>query len=277
MNKIPLVYPSKIGLIAGSGEYPILLAHEAQGHKTEIVAIGFPNITSLKITEVLPNIQWIPFGQFESVINTFLNGGVKQAIFAGKVPQTVIFQSHQFDNTVKSLLSKLPNQQANSLIGAATKAFEAFGVTILDARIFLESHIADTGAMTQRTPTENELRDIQFGFRIAKHIAAEDIGQTVVVKQRAILAIEAIEGTDETITRAALYGGDGTTIVKVSKPNQDFRFDVPVIGRETIEIMSLVKAGVLGVEAGKTLILNKPEVIQRANELNLCLYGVNEI
>lgn len=277
MNDLPKKpYPPKIGLIAGSSEYPILLANEALKNGTEIIAIGFPEITSPKINEVLPNVHWIPFGQFEPVVKTFLGAGVKQAIFAGKVPQTMIFQSQQFDQAAKSLLNKLPNQQTDSLIGAAAKAFEVFGVIFLDARTFLESHLADNGTMSKRAPDENELKDIQYGYRIAKHIAAEDIGQTVIVKQRAVLAIEAIEGTDEAVTRASKYGGHGMIIVKVSKPRQDFRFDVPIVGMDTLEIMSRVKAGVLAVDAEKTLILKKPEFIERANELNLCVYGVSE-
>ncbi len=276
MSDQPNQYPAKIGLIAGSSEYPILLAGEALKYGTEIISIGFPGITSPNIAEVLPNINWIPFGQFESVVKTFLSAGVKQAIFAGKVPQIIIFQSQQFDLAAKSLLNKLPNQQTDSLIGAAAKAFEVFGVTFIDARTFLESQLADKGTMTKRAPAESELRDIQYGHRIAKHIAAEDIGQTVVVKQRAVLAIEAIEGTDEAVKRASKLGGEGIVIVKVSKPQQDFRFDVPIIGMDTLEVMFQVKAGVLAVDAGKTLILKKSEFIQRADELSICVYGVHE-
>ena len=268
--------PSKIGLIAGSGEYPVILASEAKKLGTEIIAIGFPDITTPTISNVKSDIRWIPFGQFEPVVKIFLESGVKEAVFAGKIPQTVIFQTQQFDNAAKSLLNKLPNQQTDSLIGAAANAFSMFGVQFIDARTFMDVHIAEEDSMTKRIPTEKESRDIHYGFKVAKHIAAEDIGQTVIVKDRAVLAVESIEGTDQAVLRAAKYGGQGITIVKVSKPKQDFRFDVPVIGIQTMDVMSQVQAAVLAVDACKTLILNKSEVIKKANELNLCLFGVKD-
>jgi DUF1009 family protein len=274
LNSLTFPKPARLGLIAGSSEYPILVAKEAIASGTEVIAIGFPEITSPEIEKVIPSIHWIPFGQFEPVVRTIVGAGIKEAMFAGKIPQTVIYKSKTFDKTAQGLLSKLSNQQTDSLIGAAANAFAMFGVTFIDARTFLENHLAENGAMTQRQPTESELKDIEFGFKMAKHVAAEDIGQTVIVKQRAVLAVESIEGTDEAIHRAAKFGGEGIVIVKVSKPKQNFRFDVPIIGIDTLDIMKEVKSNLLAIESEKTIIMQKSQVLQKANETGICIYGV---
>lgn len=266
----------RIGLIAGSSDYPILFAQEALKNRVELIIIAFPKITAPKIADLVSEkqIHWIKFGQLDELFSILKKEHIKYVVFVGKVPQTVIFKAHTFDSRTIKLLTKLTNKQTDSLLSTIANEFANEGITLLDATMFLKSGLADPGAMTNRLPTVEELTDIEFGFKVAKHIAAMDIGQSVIIKNQAVLAVEAIEGTDAAIDRAAQYGGEGVVIVKVSKPKQDIRFDVPIIGKQTIQKMVEVKAGVLAIESGTTLILDKPTVIELANKYNLCIYGI---
>ncbi len=274
MDKILFDRPRKIGLIAGEGEYPLLLSQVAISHGTEIIGIGFEGMTWPEIGDVIPNFIWVKFGQIEPIIQGFVEHNVTQAMFAGRIKQSVIFESKDFDPIVKNTLAKLPNQQADSLIGAAANAFGMFGVNFLDGRTFMEAHIAMEGLMTHKGLTDDQLRDIEYGYRIAKHIAEEDIGQTVVVKNRAVLAVEAIEGTDNTIKRAIQLGKDNFTIVKVSKPQQDFRYDIPVIGPGTVNLCSKAENIIIAVESEKTLMLNRDTIIAEADDKGVSIFGV---
>jgi UDP-2,3-diacylglucosamine hydrolase len=266
----------RIGLIAGSSEYPILFAKEALKNNVELIIFAFPKITAPEIADLVPekNIYWVKFGQLDYLFSLLKKEQINYAVFVGKVPQSVIFKAHTFDARTIKLLAKLSNKQTDSLLSTIADEFAKEKIILLDATLYLKSGLADPGAMTNRQPTSEELTDIQFGFKIAKHIAEMDIGQSVVVKNQAVLAIEAIEGTDAAIDRAAQYGGKEIVIVKVSKPKQDIRFDVPIIGKQTIKKMVAVTASVLAIESGTTLILNKPEVIELANKYNLCIYGI---
>ncbi|MCX7918830.1 MAG: UDP-2,3-diacylglucosamine diphosphatase LpxI [bacterium] len=268
---------TRIGLIAGSSDYPILFAKEALKNQIELVIFAFPTITSPEIATLVPekNVHWIKFGQLDELIVLLKKEQIRYAVFVGKVPQTVIFKSYTFDMRTLKLLTKLSNKQTDSLLSAVAEELAQEGITLLDATLYLKSGLADAGPMTIRQPTTEEMADIKFGFKIAKHIAEVDIGQSVVVKNQAVLAIEAIEGTDAAIERAAQFGGEGVVIVKVSKPKQDIRFDIPIIGKRTIEKMVAVKASVLAIESGATLILDKPTVIELANQHNLCMYGIS--
>lgn len=276
MDKILFDRPRKIGLIAGEGEYPLLLSREAIASGTEIIGIGFEGMTWPELAEVIPNFIWVKFGQIEPIIKGFVENNITHAMFAGRIRQSVIFEAKGFDPIVSNTLAKLPNQQADSLIGAAANAFGMFGVTFLDGRTFMESHIAYEGLMTKKPLSENQQKDIEYGFRIAKHIAQEDIGQTVVVKNRAVLAVEAIEGTDNTIRRAIELGKDNFTVVKVSKPKQDFRYDIPVIGPGTIALCSQAENIALAVESEKTLMLNRDKIIAKADSNGVSLFGVKK-
>lgn len=266
----------RIGLIAGSSDYPILFAKEALKNNIELIIFAFPKITNPEIANLVSedNFYWVKFGQLDTLFSLLKQAQITYAVFVGKVPQTIIFKAHTFDARTIKLLAKLTNKQTDSLLSTIADEFAKEGITLLDATLYLKSGLSDAGAMTMRQPTDEELIDIQFGFKIAKHIAEMDIGQSVVIKNQAVLAVEAIEGTDAAIDRAVQYGGEGIVIVKVSKPKQDIRFDIPIIGKQTIQKMVQVKAGVLAIEAGATLILDKPAVIDLANQHNLCIYGI---
>jgi DUF1009 family protein len=266
----------RIGLIAGSSQYPLFFAKEALKNNVELIIFAFPKITSPEIAQLVPetNIHWVKFGQLDYLFSLLKKQQIRYAVFVGKVPQAVIFKAHTFDTRTIKLLAKLTNKQTNSLLSAVADEFAKEGIILLDATLFLKSGLADEGALTIRQPTSEEFADIQFGYKVAKHIAAMDIGQSVMVKNQAVLAVEAIEGTDAAIDRAVQHGGEGIVIVKVSKPDQDLRFDVPIIGKQTIEKMIAVKSGVLAIESGATLILDKPAVIELANKHNLCIYGI---
>lgn len=266
----------RIGLIAGSSDYPILFAQEALKNNVDLIIFAFPKITDPSIANLVPenNIYWVKFGQLDTLFSLLKQAQITYAVFIGKVPQSIIFKAHTFDARTIKLLAKLTNKQTDSLLSTIADEFAKEGITLLDATLYLKSGLADTGAMTIRQPSDEELIDIQFGFKIAKHIAEMDIGQSVVVKNQAVLAIEAIEGTDAAIDRAVQYGGEGIVIVKVSKPKQDIRFDVPIVGTQTIQKMAGVKANILAIEAEATLILDKPTVIEFANKHSICIYGI---
>ncbi len=274
MSDFNLPRPERFGLIAGEGDYPVILAREAIKSGSEVIGIGFEGITFPELADIIPNFIWVPFGKIEPIIRGFVDNQINQAIFSGRIKQSVIFESKNFDPIITNTLEKLPNQQADSLIGAAANAFGVFGVSFLDARTFMDEHLAVLGNMSGINPDEKQLRDIEYGYQIAKHIAAEDIGQSVLVKNRAVLAVEAIEGTDKAIERALEYAQDGITLVKVAKPNQDYRYDIPVIGKGTIKKFKSINRGVIAVEAKNTLMLNRDDVAAMARDFGICLVGV---
>jgi len=274
MSDFKLPRPERFGLIAGEGDYPVILAREAIKSGSEVIGIGFEGITFPELADIIPNFIWVPFGKIEPIIRGFVDNQINQAIFSGRIKQSVIFESKNFDPIITNTLEKLPNQQADSLIGAAANAFGVFGVSFLDARTFMDEHLAVLGNMSGINPDEKQLRDIEYGYQIAKHIAAEDIGQSVLVKNRAVLAVEAIEGTDKAIERALEYAQDGITLVKVAKPNQDYRYDIPVVGKGTIKKFKSINRGVIAVEARNTLMLNRDDVAAMARDFGICLVGV---
>lgn len=285
-----------IGLIAGSCEFPVILAKEAQKEGVKIIAFAFPEFTSKKIAEAVETVHWIRFGQLGALINLLHQNGITEIIFAGRIPHQVIFQldkyefdqrtidlvnelvkrypeeeNHQNDNPVPHLIR---SRQTNALLTALADEFKKAGICVLDSSMFLKSYLADSGPMTIKVPNSEQMEDINYGYKIAKHIGKMDIGHTVAVKNLTVLAVESIEGTDEVIKRGAHFGGEGMVVVKVCKPYQDLRFDLPIVGPKTIQLMSQKKAAVLAIEAGKTLMLHKGEIIKIADKKGICIYGI---
>ena len=263
----------RIGLIAGSDRLPLVFAEEAEKDGVEIVAVAIDGHTSPEIDRKAKT-YWIKPGELGKIAKIFLAENVHRVVMEGKIPQSIIFSGLDFDKKAKSILSRVKDRQTQSLLKAVAEEFEAQGITLMDARTHLSSVLAVNGVLTKRKPEKNELMDIEFGRSVLNIIGSLDIGQSVVVKERAILAIEAIEGTDAAIERGAILGRGKVVVVKMAKPEQDMRFDLPVIGIKTIETMSEHGAGVLAIEAGKTVILEKLEVIKSADNLNISIVGI---
>lgn len=272
----------KLGLIAGNGKFPFLIldAARAQGFEVVVAAIKeetFPEIASSGAASV----HWLSLGELSKLIETFKREGVHRAIMAGQVKHKQIFSSIKPDWRLAKLLLSLSTRNTDALLGAVAKVLGDEGITLENSTSFLEPLLAKPGVFTERPPTEEERRNVNYGRAVARHVAQYDIGQTVVVAEAACVAVEAMEGTDATIERAgqlmqSLEGAASTlsrslTVVKIAKPNQDMRFDVPVIGIGTIEAMKKARATCLAIDAGKCLLLDGDGVRHAANEANITI------
>lgn len=264
----------KIGLIAGAGELPIAIATEAreQGHK--VIAIALEPLTDKRISMYADEVEWVNVGKFGKLINALKKRGISEAIMAGKVSKILLYKSKITPDlrAVKLLLS-LKDRKDDSILLSITRELEDEGIRLLEITRFSGSLLVPEGVHTKKTPTDTEWKDIEFGWKVAKEIGRLDIGQTVVVKQQAVMALEAIEGTDEAIRRGGLLAGEGAVIIKVSKPDQDMRFDVPTVGLHTLQVMKDVRARVLALEANKCIILQKATLIEEANKSKITIIG----
>jgi DUF1009 family protein len=267
----------RLGLIAGNGKFPFLVldAARAQGHDVTIIATkeeAFPELNAAAARAGAP-IHWISIGQLGKCISLLKQAQVTHAVMAGQVKHTKIFGGIVPDLTFMSILAKLPFRNTDGLIGAVATVLRDHGVELIDSTSLLTPILARTGVLTRRPPSDEERADFEFGYRMADAIAGLDIGQTVAVKHRAVVAVEAMEGTDAVIARAGQLAGAGVRIVKVAKPRQDMRFDVPVIGVATIQAMRDAGATALSIDAGKTLVLDGDAVIAAADDAAITVVG----
>jgi DUF1009 family protein len=262
-----------LGIIAGNGEYPFLVARAArQSGVLSIHIAAFENETRAELADQADSIEWMRVGQLGRLLKYFEKAGVRRAIMAGQIAPRNLFDLRP-DFRVLLLLSRLKRRNAETLFGALADELAKGGVQLLPATTFLEDSLAVEGLMGGPKPKKRSLEDIAYGFEIAKEVSKLDIGQTVIVRNGTVLAVEAFEGTNEAIRRGAALGKQGVVVVKVSKPNQDLRFDVPVIGCETLEVAAAAGVAVIAVEAGKTLLLDKNAVVALAQEKQLTIYG----
>ncbi|MCD5390749.1 UDP-2,3-diacylglucosamine diphosphatase LpxI [candidate division NPL-UPA2 bacterium] len=263
----------KLGLIAGSGCLPLIFAREAKA-EVDMAAVAISGFTSSEVENLIQKTIWVKIGEFDRAVKFLLSEGARQAVMIGKVPQSVLLNQTGFNGRITSILEKLGSKQTESILKALADELEKEGIELIDGRKYLSSCLAGQGVLSERQPNGREIRDIEFGEKIVKEIGRLDIGQTVVIKNGVILAIEAIEGTDSAIRRGAEWGGEGAVVVKMSKPQQDMRFDIPVVGRGTIELLREVKASALAIEAERTVILDREELIQIADEAKICVVAL---
>jgi DUF1009 family protein len=268
----------RLGLIAGNGRFPFLVleAARAAGHDVTVVAAKeetFPELTEAA-KRTGSEIHWVSLGQLGTCISLLKKAGVSHAVMAGQVKHTKIFSlGITPDWTMAKVLGKLMSRNTDGVIGAVAGVLRENGIELMDSTALLTPLLASPGVLTTRAPTEEEQKDLAFGYRIADQIAGLDVGQTVAVKHQAVVAVEAMEGTDEVIARAGHLAGPGVAIIKVAKPKQDMRFDVPVIGFATIQAMRVAGAAVLSIDAGKTLVLDREAVLASANEAKITIVG----
>jgi len=283
----------KLGLIAGNGRFPFLLldAARAQGFAVTVAAIREetdPEINHRAAADDKISVTWLSLGELSRLIETFQKGGVSRAVMAGQVKHKQIFSSIRPDWRLAKLLLNLRTRNTDMLLGAVAKVLADEGIELISSTAFLEPLLAEEGVLTARAPDEEERKDIEYGLGVARGVAGFDIGQTVVVAAQACVAVEAMEGTDAAIARAGELmrsleedaPGDASTlhrrltVVKVAKPKQDMRFDVPVIGTQTLEAMKSAGATCLSVEAGRTLLFDRDALIRRADEESIAIIAI---
>ena len=274
--------PEKLGLIAGNGTFPFLVLDAARAQRFEVIVAAIKEEAAPEIdTRGAAAVHWLSLGELSKLIETFQSAGVKRAIMAGQVKHSQIFSSIRPDWRLAKLLLSLTTRNTDSLLGAVAKVLADEGITLEKSTWLLEPLLVKPGVLTKRAPTEEERKNITYGRTVARNLAQHDIGQTVVIAESACVAVEAMEGTDATIARAgeimrSLHGDASTlsrslTVVKIAKPNQDMRFDVPVIGVKTIEVMESAGATCLAVDAEKCLLLDGQKVIESADAAGIAI------
>lgn len=268
----------KLGLIAGNGRFPFLVldAARAQGHEVTVIAAreeAFPELADAAARQGSP-IHWISLGHLGACVDLLERAGVTHAVMAGQVKHTKIFSTGIVpDLLFLRVLKQLASKNTDGLIGAVANVLRERGIELMDSTALLQPLLARAGMLTRRAPTADERKDVEFGCRMADAIAALDVGQTIAVKEQAVVAVEAMEGTDEVIARAGRLAGPGVSVVKVAKPKQDMRFDVPVVGVATIRAMQAAGATALSVDAGKTLLIDGDAVMTAADGANIAIVG----
>src|SRR5438552_14043936 len=271
----------RLGLIAGNGRFPFLVLDAARGagHDVTIIALKeetFPDLVDVAARPPSAALHWISLGQLGKCISLLEAAGVKQAVMAGQVKHARLFADIMPDMTLLTVLTRLKARNTDALISGIADVLRDRGIELLDSTAFLAPLLAREGILTRRAPTDEEQSDLTFGYRIADAIAGLDIGQTIAVKSAAVVAVEAMEGTDLVIARAGQLAGRGVRVVKVAKPNQDMRFDVPVVGVSTIETMKAAGATALSVDAGKTLMIDGAAIMKAADAADICIVGRSE-
>jgi DUF1009 family protein len=268
----------KLGLIAGNGRFPFLVLEAARGagHDVIVIAIkeeAFPELVELAARPPAAEVHWVSLGQLGRCISLLKAAGVTQAVMAGQVKHIKLFADIVPDMTLLGVLMRRKGRNTDALISGIADVLRDHGIELMDSTRFLAPLLAGGGVLTARAPSEDERADLEFGYRMADAIAGLDIGQTIAVKSAAVVAVEAMEGTDQVIARAGQLAGPGVRIIKVAKPNQDMRFDVPVVGVPTIVAMKAAGATVLSVDAARTLMIDGEAIIRAANEAGMAIVG----
>ena len=263
-----------VGLIAGNGRFPFLAAAGARRAGRRVVAVAIREEADPALEGAVDELHWVGLGQLGRCIDVLKAGGAREAVMAGQVKHRQIFSGIVPDLKLMVVLARLAIRNTDSLIGAVADALAEAGITLLPSTALLVEHLARAGAMTGRQPSREARKDIEYGREVAQALAKLDLGQTVAVKECAAVALEAMEGTDEVIRRAGRLAGPGVTVVKVAKPRQDPRFDVPVVGRGTLAAMADAGARVLAVDAVRTLLIDKAEFLAEADGQQIAVWGM---
>jgi DUF1009 family protein len=267
----------KLGLIAGNGRLPLAVAAEARSQGYRVIAVGLEPLADPLLSSAVDEITWVNVGKLGTIIDNLKKSGVREAVMAGKVPKSLLYKSRIVpDLRAVKLLFSLKDRKDDSIMIAITQELEKEGITLRDTADFSLSLLTPEGVLTRSTPSGDEWKDIAFGWGVAKAMGGLDIGQTVVVKGLSVMAVEAIEGTDEAIRRGGRLAGAGAVIVKVSKPRQDPRFDVPVVGLDTLRTVKEVSGRVLAVESGKSILLDRQEMVSLAESSGISIVGYRQ-
>lgn len=265
---------SVIGLIAGGGQFPLLFAEAARSRGRKVVAVGHLSDSLPELEQAVDTLCWIKLGQLGKIISFFRKQGVQEAVFAGTITKTRIFRDVLPDLKALTLWNKIDLHQDDAILRAVANVLENEGIKILASTCYLEHLLFPRGVLGRKKPTASQVEDIRLGWKMAREIGRLDVGQCVVVRDRVVMAVEAIEGTDATILRGGELAGSGAVVVKVKKPNQDFRFDLPATGTKTIETLARVRGSVLAVEAGQSLLFDHEEMVAAADKAGIAVVGI---
>lgn len=265
-----------IGLIAGGGQFPLLFAEAARARGRSVVAICHTSETAAEIKDVVDEACWVKLGQLGKIIKFFHSQNVRETVFCGTITKTRIFKDILPDLKGLSLWNKIDTRLDDAILRAVAGVLEEEGIKVLTSTCYLEHLFFPKGILGKKKPTAEQMEDIRFGWKIAREVGRLDIGQCVVVRERSILAVEAIEGTDAAIKRGGNLAGSGAVVVKLKKPDQDFRFDLPATGTRTIETLASVKGTVLAVEAGQSLIFDQTAMVAAADRAGIVVIGLEE-
>ena len=275
MTQLPDVASGeRLGLIAGNGRFPIIFADNARKLGYQVSAVAHEGETDPELAHHVDRIHWIKIGQLNKLIKAFKDDQVHQAVMLGGIKKTHVFTTVRPDFRALALAARLALWKDDDILREIARELEKEGIAICESTFGLEGILADEGPLTARVPSEKEWEDIRYGWDVAHDIGRLDIGQCIVVKDRVIVAVEAVEGTDEAIKRGGQLAKDGAVVVKRCKPQQDMRFDLPAVGPRTIEIMASVNASVLAIEAGRTIILDRDLTLKKANSARIAMVGI---
>jgi DUF1009 family protein len=267
-----------VGIIAGAGRFPFHVAQEAKRQGLTVVALGVSGWVDRSLAAAVDAFEEVAVGQLGHFVDRLRSHGVRQAVMAGKVTKEVLLDRHTvFDAEALNLLRTVREMSVPALLGAIGARLAHEGITLLDSSAFLKDSLCPEGALTARSPSVSERDDIQVGLQAARALTALDIGQTIVVKDRVVVAVEALDGTDATIRRGHALAGQGLVVVKMAAANQDRRFDLPVIGQETMTTLQEAGVSCLALEAGATLLLDRPALLAAADAAAICLVGVRSL
>jgi len=272
--------PDSVGLIAGNGAFPglVLRAARTLGHDVVVVAIkgeASPDLDAVAADVGRTAVHWIELGQLGRCVSVLREAGVSRAVMAGQVQHVKLFSDVVPDLTMLGMLARLRTKNTDALIGGVAGVLQDHGITLLDSTALLADLVAQPGPISRRRPDDAMRADFDFGYTMADGIAALDVGQTIVVKERAVVAVEAMEGTDAVIERGGRLAGPGARVVKVAKPRQDMRFDIPVVGEGTLAAMSEAGALALAVDSGKTLLIDRTAFLQAADRAGVTVWGLS--
>ncbi|MFA5156973.1 MAG: UDP-2,3-diacylglucosamine diphosphatase LpxI [Candidatus Omnitrophota bacterium] len=265
----------KIGIIAGNRKFPIIFSQAAKARGFSVVAVAIKGDTSRALKNSVDKIYWIGLSEFSKMFEIFKSEGISRVIMAGQIsPRRLFSKEINRDPQLKEMLSAIKDKRADTIFGAIAVKLKNHGLELIDSTTFIGDFLPQKGTLTRTQPEPQTRDDISFGFEIARHIGSLDIGQTVAVKHKAIVAVEALEGTDNLIRRAGRLARGGITVVKVSKPKQDVRFDIPVVGLNTVKNLISAGASCLAIEAGKTLFIDKEEAVKLADKKGISIVAV---
>ncbi len=267
----------RIGLIAGNGRFPIIFADNARRLGYHVSAVAHEGETEPELAGHVDRIHWIKIGQLNKLIKAFKEDGVHQAVMLGGIKKTHVFTTVRPDFRTLALATRLALWKDDDILREFAKELEREGIAICESTFGLEGILVEEGTLTARTPSEKEWEDIRYGWEVAHEVGRLDIGQCVVIKDRVVVAVEAVEGTDGAIKRGGDLAKEGAVVVKRSKPQQDLRFDLPAVGPRTIEVMAAVKASVLAIEAGRTILLDREIMLEKARSARIAIVGITKL
>lgn len=264
----------RIGLIAGNGRFPLLFAEAARRAGVEVVAVAHQHETPDEIANLVSHLTWVRVGELGKIIRTFKQAGVTRAVMAGGIRKPRQLSDFRPDFRGAAFIAKTRSLRDDVLLRGVAAELEHDGITIVESTLFLGDLVPQVGTLTRKAPKSREWEDVRFGLEVAREVGRFEVGQSVVVKRRTVIAVEGIEGTDAAIRRGGELGRGGVVVVKVSKPGQDLRFDVPAVGMTTIEVMRDVDARVLALEAGRTIMIDREEMLRAADAAGIAVVAV---